>query len=159
VDAGYYWVDVCDLGCNQGVGDLVGGTIVLAPSESEAQLIARGMALQWVHQSDVHRIDVLKEKRQGLEAALSDAKATGRAADLRASTAQDQADAADAAAADLQVSVADVQRERDAWRIVSLIALLSLFVGGIWAILPRRSRRPTGEPRQSGSEAEQARVG
>ncbi len=155
VSAGYYWVDVCDLGCNTGVGDLVGGTIVIASTDSEARLFARGLILQWMHDADVRSIDTLKRRQQSLQSALDDAKAAIGAAERRADGASQRATEASEQATDVRESLGTTARERDAWRLVAIFGLLALFGVGGWAVsLRRRVRALVPDSPQELTEAE-----
>ena len=66
VPTGSYWVNVCDLGCSHGVGDLDGGTIVLGATGSEAGLFARSRILTWMQEGDARTIRHLRVQRDQL---------------------------------------------------------------------------------------------
>jgi hypothetical protein len=141
VPTGYYWVDVCDLGCRQGVGDLVGGTIVLGATDAEARLFARGLILGWMHDFDVRRIADLLKRRGQLEAAIVEANDVGGAATSRARQANDRAAEAAAQVASVQDSLVTTTRQRDAWRLIGLVSLLLLLVAVAWIVFLRRRVR------------------
>jgi hypothetical protein len=141
VPAGYYWVDVCDLGCRQGVGDLVGGTIVLGATDVEARLFARGLILGWMHDFEVRRIADLLKRRGELQATTVEANDIADAATSRARQANDRAVEAAAQVANVQDSLATTTRQRDAWRLIGLVSLLLLLVAVAWIVSLRRRVR------------------
>jgi hypothetical protein len=141
VSTGYYWVHVCDLGCTQGVGDLVGGTIVIGATTSEARLFARALIFRWMHDFDARTIGSLRKQREGLQAAIAKAK---HAADAAISGAE----RANARVADAVVQVADsgasleaATRQRDVWRLISGLSLLALLIAVASVIGLRRRLR------------------
>ena len=141
VDAEYYSVQVCDLGCTQGVGDLIGGSIVLAPTESEARLSARALIFQWIHQADVRTIDRLQRLQDSSRAAVERAKDLARTAEARADEAIERASDASGQAIDTQASLEDAKRQRDIWRIIGGLALLVSILALAWVVSLRRRVR------------------
>jgi hypothetical protein len=141
VSTGYYWVDVCDLGCTQGVGDLVGGTIVLGATDSEARLFARALILGWMHDFEVRTIGTLRKQREELQAAIVKAKHVADAAIGRAEQADDRAADAVAQASDERAVVEDAMQQRDLWQLIGGLSLLALLVAIVLAIASRRRVR------------------
>jgi hypothetical protein len=141
VRTGYYWVDVCDLGCKQGVGDLVGGTVVLGTTESEARLFAQALVLRWIHDFEVRRVADLQKQRDQLRAAVIKAEDAADAATGRAEQARGQANEAVAEATDARVSLEDAMRQRDLWRLIGDLCLLGLVLAVAWLIGLRRRVR------------------
>jgi hypothetical protein len=141
VPNGYYWVDVCDLGCTQGVGDLIGGTIVLGATDAEARLFARGLILGWMHDFDVRRIADLLKRRGQLEVAIVEANDVGDAATSRARQANGRAVEAAGQVASMQASLVSTTRQRDAWRLIGLVSPLLLLVAVAWVVSLRRQVR------------------
>jgi hypothetical protein len=163
VDVGYYWVDVCDLGCKTGVGDLIGGNIAIASTDSEARLFARGLILQWMHDVDVRTIDGLKERQVTLRSSLDDASASINAAERRSDLASQQATEAIAQTATVQESLDSTAQERDLWRLVAIVGLLAVLSIAAWsislrrrvrALVPDSPRQLTDEPRAISEHAE-----
>jgi len=139
VGAGYYWVDVCDLGCTQGVGDLVGGTIVLGVTDSEARLFARGLIFRWMHDFDARRIGALQKQRGQLQAAVSKEEDAVRAANSRANQASERATDALARVEEVQGLLEDTVRQRNLLHLVGGLSLLA-FLLAIAAVLVLRRR-------------------
>jgi hypothetical protein len=142
VPTGSYRVDVCNAGCSEGVGDLVGGTIALGATVSEARLFARAQILRWMHEYDERTIGQLRKEQAEL-------RSEGQAAMRRAELATVEVDAAEARASDaagevssLAALLEDANRERDVWRLVAGATLLTcLIVVIVWAIRSRRRSR------------------
>lgn len=141
VPTGYYWVDVCDLGCRQGVGDLVGGTIVLGATDAEARLFARGLILRWMHDFNVRRIADLLKRRGQLQAAIVHANDVGDAATSRARRANGRAAEAAEHIASVQGSLVTTTWQGDAWRLIGVLSLLLLVVAVAWLASLRRRMR------------------
>jgi hypothetical protein len=143
---GYYWVDVCDLGCRQGVGDLVGGTIVLGATDEEARLFARGLILGWMHDFDVRRIADLLKQRGQLQSAIVETNDVGDAATSRAQRANGRAAEAAGQVASAQASLVTTTRQRDAWRLIGVLSLLLLLLTVAWIVSRRRRVRTLVHP-------------
>jgi hypothetical protein len=138
VAPGYYWVDVCDLGCNTGVGDLIGGTIVIASTDAEARLFARALIFEWSYVADARAIERLRQRQHSLRAALADAKASIDTAEGHADAASQRASEATDRATQLQAALGDTAQERDAWRIWGILGSLALLISVTWALSLRR---------------------
>jgi hypothetical protein len=145
VSTGYYWVHVCDLGCTQGVGDLVGGTIVIGATASEARLFARALILRWMHDSDARTIEGLRKQREALQAEIAKARHVADAATGRAERADARAADAVAEASDNGASLEDATRRGDMWRLISGFTLLALLVA-IASVIAFRRRARTWVP-------------
>jgi hypothetical protein len=142
VEAGQYWVLVCDQGCKQGVGDLGGTSVVLAPTETEARAFARALILGWIHDQDVHVIESLRNQHEALQAQRDAATDAARDAETQSEEATDRAEAASIQAAAAQASQAEAEHQRDLWRLVGTIAVVAAVVAVIWGlVLLRRVRR------------------
>jgi hypothetical protein len=138
VPAGYYRILVCDLGCTQGVGDLDSGSIVLAPTETEARTFARALLLGWAHANDVRTIAVMRARQQELRAEIHEAEKAAREAEARSEAATASASVASRQAAAAVASQEDAERQRALWRFVGAGAVLAAFLMLVWAIFLRR---------------------
>jgi hypothetical protein len=142
VEAGQYWVLVCDEGCKQGVGDLGGTSVVLAPTESEARTFARALILGWIHRQDAHVIESLRDQQEAMQAQRDAATDAARDAEAQSEGATDRAEAASIQADAARASQADAEHQRDLWRLVGALAVLAAVVAVIWGLaLRRRVRR------------------
>jgi hypothetical protein len=147
VPSGEYWVDVCDAAtCSSGVGDLIGGTIVVAATELEGELLTTVPQLEGrVRQLEGDRRQ-LGGRVEELEDQLGRAEARREALlqEVRAAAARDVvADRRTAAlAADLDAASADLAR----WRIVAFVAAaaaIATFTALMAGAARRRRFRPT----------------
>jgi len=142
VEAGQYWVLVCDQGCTQGVGDLDGTSVVLAPTESEARAFARALVLGWIHEQDADVIASLKRQHEALQAQRDAAVEAARDADTRSREATDRAEAASIQAAAADAARVDAEHQRDLWQLVGGLAALATVIAVMWGlVLLRRVRR------------------
>jgi hypothetical protein len=166
VEAGQYWVLVCDQGCKQSVGDLVGTNVVLAPTESEARTFARALVLGWAHNRDAHAIESLRNQHEALLAQRDAATDAARDARTQSELAADRAEAASIQASAAQASQAEAEHQRDLWRLVGGFAVLAAVVAVTWGlVLLHRVRRlipespaglaahPAKEPSGTGTKA------
>ncbi len=72
---GRYWIMVCDLGCRRGVGDLAGGSIVIAHTPTEGGLFLKAEREQWRVSALEFRLD--RSKAHDSQVAVSLAAAQG----------------------------------------------------------------------------------
>ena len=71
VPAGDYWVNVCDLGCHTGVGDLIGAQIWIGGTVMEAVLLQRVSRLHGRLDNVRGRLDRRTAERDGLDRQLA----------------------------------------------------------------------------------------
>jgi hypothetical protein len=143
VAPGPYWVEVCgDPSCSIGVGDLVGGTVTVASTALEAELlrariedqdlIAQLARARRHLRTDVHRLEEVVADLQGsVRAAGEDLDASER----RAAAAERASDRLES-----QVDAANARATRLAWTSAVLGGLLVLLVAA--GTVRRRRARP-----------------
>jgi hypothetical protein len=142
VEAGQYLVLVCDQGCTQGVGDLNGTSVVLAPTETEARTLARALVLGWIHEQDADVIASLEHQHEALQAQRHAAVQTARDADIQSREASDRADAASIQAAAAEAARVDAEHQRDLWQLIGGLAALAAVIAITWGLFElRRVRR------------------
>jgi hypothetical protein len=142
VPTGLYWVNVCDRGCTQGVGDVVGGTIVVGATGSEARLFARSQVLTWMRDGDARTIRRLRTEAAGLRSEVSGTRRELDGATAASVRANERAADAEADAARRGALLEEAERRASRWRLISslLVVALVLAVGiGVW--MSRRARR------------------
>jgi MYXO-CTERM domain-containing protein len=131
VPSGAYWVDVCDLGCSTGVGDLIGGYLWVGQTMAEARLLKRASGLEF----DVARERSIRERlakqRDELKAELRSAK--GEVAAL--------SDRLDLIAAGRAQSPQVDSSSDFPWPVAALVALAGL-AGFVLGRRGRRALRP-----------------
>jgi hypothetical protein len=139
VPTGSYWVNVCDLGCSHGVGDLEGGTIVLGATGSEARLFARSRILTWMQEGDARTIRHLRVQRDQLRSEVSRSRREIATARAGSALASQRAAHAEADAARNQSLLERAERRADRWRLVAggLLATFLLLA----AVIAMRSKR------------------
>jgi anti-sigma-K factor RskA len=140
VRPGVYWVDVCDAAtCSIGVGDLIGGTFVVATTALEARLIgdlprlhARIDALVRDRDRLDERLTASQQRVASLEGVRAGARETTR-------TLRDRVDTATGEVRRVDAKLAATADDLSRWRIVAL-ALAALAVVAFAAALLRPRR-------------------
>ena len=142
VEAGEYWVRVCDQGCTQGVGDLDGTSVVLAPTETEARAFARALVLGWIHEQDADVIASLEHQHEALQTQRDAAIEAAHDADTQSREATDRADAASIQAAAANAARVDAEQQRDLWQLIGGLTALAAVIAVTWGlVMLRRVRR------------------
>jgi hypothetical protein len=142
VQPGVYWVDVCDAAtCTTGVGDLIGGTFVVATTALEARLLGDLPRLRG-------RIDGLTRERERLDERLTASeqrvsRLEGVRTEIRgtARTLRDRVDSATGDLVRLESTLAATADDLARWRIIALASAALGIVALAAALI--RPRRPT----------------
>ena len=145
VPTGHYAVQACDLGCHVvGVGDLVGGNLVIGATKSEARVFARSQIMRWRHATDVHTIRSLTRQREGLRSEVSTSAREVEEARSVADHAMLRAERADAEAADAArqhgVALEDAGARVTVWRAIAATLLIMCLALASIVVLSRRDR-------------------
>ena len=146
VPTGYYSVQVCDLGCALiGVGDLIGGSLVLGATESEARLFARSQIMRWMRDDDVRTIGHLRKQREELRSEVVQAQREvdlARSASVVASERAARATAEGAAAAARGNAFLDeAERRVSLWQMIAGALLVVSLIATAMSVRSRRARR------------------
>jgi hypothetical protein len=145
VPTDHYSVQACDLGCNLvGVGDLIGGNLVIGATESEARVFARSEIMRWMHMTDIHTIKSLLKQREALRSEVSmtardidEARAMADDAMIRAEHAASEA--AEAARRH-KIALEEAGTRVTIWRSIAAALLLACLVMAVFTVRPRRHR-------------------
>ena len=145
VPPGVYWVDVCDAAtCSTGVGDLIGGTFVVATTALEARLIGDLPRLQGRIDALVRERDRLDERLTAAEQQVASLEVVRAGARETAQTLRDRVDSATGEVRRLGSKLAATADELARWRIIALALAALAVVAFATALL--RPRRPTRGP-------------
>ena len=127
VAPGAYWIQICDLGCTNGVGDMVGaGPFVVVSSESRRDQALRLEALR-------ARVRVSLREQARQERLLGELERALTRSEAEAETIGTLADS-------LRGQLADEKEERGAW-FGAATASSALVVAALSALMIRRRRR------------------
>ncbi len=148
VAPGPYWIEVCgDPSCSIGVGDLVGGTVTVASTPLEAELLRariedRGLIAHLARarrhlRTDVHRLEEVVADLQGSVRAVGEDLDASERRVAAAERANDRLES--------QVDAANARATRLAWTSVVLLVLL---------VAARTVRRRRARPRIPDTPAE-----
>ena len=138
---GAYMIRVCDLGCHHGVGDLVGGGLVVASTSAEARLVQRLALLRdrlSALRGDARRGDAARARldevlaaRDAARVSLDSLRASNQRLTSQRDVALDRRDTAEA-------EVRSLDREARNWRYAAYV--LALVTAVTWTVAAVRRR-------------------
>jgi len=138
---GAYTIRVCDLGCHHGVGDLVGGGLIVASTSAEARLVQRLALLRdrlSALRGDARRGDAARARldevlaaRDAARVSLDSLRASNQRLTSQRDVALDRRDTAEA-------EVRSLDREARNWRYAAYV--LALVTAVTWTVAAVRRR-------------------
>jgi hypothetical protein len=141
VPTGSYWVNVCDLGCERGVGDLGGGVIALGPTAAEARLFATQHILRQIHRYDARTISSLRDRERELRSAVEAAERVAGTARSELAAAEERVELEAAATERLEAQLAGANEGIDRWRLATVIlGVVVLIISGTFVRARHRPR-------------------
>lgn len=131
VTHGEYWIEVCDSGCTTGVGDLMGGMLIVAGSRQEAAVIGRLDAILLRYERLNQRYRAYLAEMRAEHDRMTELEEARHRLESQRDAALAQRERATAAADDARADARD-------WRLATYAAFALLLAAGMVAMVRRR---------------------